>query len=137
MREHFSKYNDILNRINELYVKIMLIKEKMHSIKGISFNNLPKSNGIVLDTSYYLSEIEEIESDIEELKKSKNALIKKYDEEISKLDDDRHKSIIRMLYIEKMTIYNVSCVLEISVSHARKLKRMAIDEFKLKNNIKW
>lgn len=136
MVEHFKRYNDVLYRINELSIKLIGLKERIKSAKSISFDKSPKSNSVVLDTLYFLAEIEELEKKIEQLKKEKDKIKERHEKEINKLGDIRYKSIIRMIYIEKMNINNVACALNVSISYARTLKSKAIIEFKSKNNIK-
>lgn len=133
MEEHFKEYNEIINRINESLMQIRGYKEAM-TLKGISYSAIPKSTSLNADIAFYLGEIAEIEENIKELKEKRDALKKKHEQEINKLSDNRYKTIIRMIYLEKLPINKVADVLEISVSHTKKLKRKAVEEFLRVNN---
>lgn len=133
MEEHFKEYNEIINRINESLMQIKGYKEAM-TIKGISYSAIPKSTVLNADIAFYLGEIEEIEERLKELKEKRDALKKKHEQEIDNLSDNRYKTIIRMIYLEKLQINKVADVLEISVSHTKKLKRKAVEEFLRVNN---
>lgn len=133
MEEHFKDYNDIVNRINESLMQIRGYREAM-TLKGISYDAIPKSTTLNADIAFYLGEIEEIEEKLKELKEKRDILKKKHEQEINKLSDNRYKTIIRMICLEKLPINKVADVLEISVSHTKRLKRKAGEEFLRVNN---
>lgn len=136
MNEHFIEYNDILNRIKEIQLKLKLCRENIYSIKGVSYNDIPKGTNSGNDISYYLVEIEELENKLEKLKEKKDILRNEHEKEIEKVKDDRYRSILRMYYLDKVDIIRISEIMNLSVSHTRRLKSEAIAMFILQNDIK-
>lgn len=129
MNEHFMEYNDILNRINEVQQKIIILKENIYNIKGISYDDIPKSSSSNNDITYFLIDIEELENELENLMIKKTKLKNKHEKEIAKLSSNKYKSVLRMYYLLKFDMFEISETLQISVSYAHKLKKLAVKEF--------
>ena len=129
MDNHFMEYNDILNKINEIQAKITDVKETMCTVRGISFDDVPKGTGGGLDIVYFLAEIEELEIELYALEQKKNELRKKHEEEIDKLKNNKHKSILRMAYIHRLDKYKIADTLNISIGYYAQLKGEAKKEF--------
>lgn len=135
MNDHFMEYNDILNKINEVQAKITVLKENIYSVKGISYDDIPKGTSGNADIIFFLIEIEDSEKELEELREKRNDLKLKHEKEIEKVNNDRYRSILRMYYLNKFNIIKISELMGISESHARKLKKEAIHQFMIENNM--
>ena len=129
MDNHFMEYNDILNKINEVQTKIIELKESIYSVKGVSYDDVPKGTGKNIDIVYFLAEIEELEIELMALNSKKAMLKKKHEEEIDKLKNCNYKSLLRMYYIYKFDKYKIADTMNISVGHFHRLKREAISDF--------
>lgn len=130
------EYDDVINRIAEVQTKLCVLKESIYSIKGISYDDIPRESSGNADISHFIGEIDELEAELEELKEQKDQLRSKHEKEIDKVKNNKYKSVLRMVYISKLGIYKIADALKISVSYARKLKKEAIDEFIIQNDIK-
>lgn len=137
INKHFYEYDDVLNRINEVQSKIIEIREKIYSVKGIRYDEMPSGSTLPTDITYYLIELEELEHELEELKNKRMELRKNHELEIDKLDNTKHRSVLRMHYLMKLDIYKIADTLNLSVSHIRKIKKEASDEFMRLNDNKW
>lgn len=136
MNNHFMEYNDILNRISEVQAKIIEIKENIYSIKGISYDDVPRGKNGAVDILYFLAEIEELEKELKELLDKKNLLRKKHEKEIDKLSNSKHRSVLRMYYLMKFDVYRIADTLKITKNHVHKIKREATKEFMILNECK-
>jgi DNA-directed RNA polymerase specialized sigma subunit len=130
------EYNDILNKINEVQAKITVLKENIYSVKGISYDDIPKGTNGNADIIFFLIEIEESEKELEELKEKKNIIKSKHEKEIEKVNNDKYRSILRMYYLNKFNIIKIAELMGISESYARNLKKKAISQFMIENSIK-
>lgn len=129
MDNYFMEYDDILNRINEVQSKIIEVREKIYSVKGIRYDDIPSSTTLPTDITYYLIELEELEEELEELKRKKLELRKNHELEIDRLSNIKYRSVLRMHYLMKLDIYKIADTLNLSVSHVRKIKKEASMEF--------
>lgn len=129
INKHFYEYDDILNRISEVQLKMIEIRENIYSVKGIRYDELPKGSTLPTDITYYLIELEELEKELEALSNKKLELRKKHELEIERLENTKHRSVLRMHYLMKLDIYKIAESLNVSVSYTRKLKRYASNSF--------
>lgn len=136
MTEHFMQYKDTLNQIQEIQSKLIYIKNKMYSIKGISYDTTPKGTAGNIDTLYFLAEIEELEAELQELKQKRNHLKEVHEQEIAKVKVPKYMSVLRMYYLLGFDAWRIADTLEISESYVFRLKKDAIQAFKKVNNIK-
>ena len=137
MNEHFMEYNDILNRIEEIKEKIILLKENIYNVKGVKYSELQKSNISNYDITYQLAEIEELENKLEELLIKKKGIVEHLEKEIENVKNDNYRRILRMYYISKFNLFEIADIMNLSYAHIKKLKRNAINEFMKENDTKW
>lgn len=135
MLEHFERYNELVNRIRELEYKLTVIKNTLYGIRAVSYSDLPKVRSNEDYRINFITEKEELESEIVELQKEKNALYQKHLKEIDKVSNERYRSILRSLYLLKLTYEDIEKMMNLSNVSVRKLKSLAIKEFKRVNNI--
>ena len=134
MREHFKAYNEIWSRIRELSYKLEEIENNIFGIKGIPYGeHIPSTAPTNFNEK--LMYRDELLSQMEELKTQKKALYDKHIEEISKVNDEREQSILRCYYLLKMSIEDISALLNLTGNRIYKLKHEAIRDFKRANNI--
>ena len=136
MNNHFIEYNDLLNRIEEIKEKIILLKENIYNVKGIRYSDLPKSNVSTYDIIYQITEIEELENRLEELMINKKEIVEHLEKEIENVNNDKFRRVLRMYYISKFNLFEIADIMKISYGHVKKLKRQAINEFIKVNDIK-
>ena len=136
INEHFMEYNDLLNRIEEIKEKIILLKENIYNVKGIRYSDLPKSNVSTYDIIYQITEIEELENRLEELMINKKEIVEHLEKEIENVNNDKFRRVLRMYYISKFNLFEIADIMKISYGHVKKLKRQAINEFIKVNDIK-
>ena len=136
MKNHFIEYENILLKINEVQAKIIELKESIYSVRGIRYDDIPRSTAGNADLTYYLIEIEELEQELAALNVRKSELIKHHESEIEKVHDNKYKSVLRMHYLKKFDVGRIADTLNVSTSYAWKLKREAINAFKIANDIK-
>lgn len=128
MQEHFREYDDTLNKINETLARIRGYREAL-TLKGVTYTDMPKGSGGAVDISFYLCEIADLEQNLKELRERKNQLLYKHSQEIEGMQDVRYQAIIRMYYLDKMSFVEIADILNLSISHVRKLKKQAVKMF--------
>lgn len=129
MKEHFRKYNDILNQIRELEYKIITLKERLYSISGVRFDDMPKAYGVGNDIVYRIQEIEDLIKEKNVLLEVKKELYDKHLKEIEQLSDERYRYVLRCYYLQKMTLKNISSLYGLTINHVQKIKGKAVEEF--------
>ena len=134
MKQHFKEYNELWQRIRELSYKLEVVNHNIFDVKGISYDlkvrsTAPKS---ITDKLAYK---DDLDNQMEELKAEKKVLYDKHIKEISLVDDERKRSILRCYYLLKMTIEEIATMLDLTTDRVYKLRNEAIKEFKEKNNI--
>lgn len=134
MEKHFSEYNEILSRIRELKYKLEVVSHNIYDVKGASYDFKARTTAPVSIVDKLTSK-DDLESEINELEKKKRILYDKHINEISHVDDERKRSILRSYYLLKMSIDDISMMLELTNDRVYKLKKEAVIEFKQKNNI--
>lgn len=134
MKEHFREYNELWSRIRELSYKLEVVSHNIYDVKGISYDIKVRSTAprSLVDK---LTSKDELEHQIEELKAEKKILYDKHIKEISLVDDERERSILRCYYLLKMPIQEIASLLDITTNRVYILKNKAVEEFKDKNKI--
>lgn len=130
MKQHFDEYNDLEARIKELQFKLTVVENQLYSVRGVSYDAMPKGNTYGDARLYMISEKDDIVEEISELKKQKQKLYQKHVEEIALIQDSRHRSILRSCYLHKMKNQDVADMLGLSLRRFKEIKREAIENFK-------
>lgn len=131
MKEHFSEYTELYNRIRELNYKLETIKHTLYDPKAVSYGTQIRSTNprTLVDR---IGDKDEIEEEIKSLQKKKRVLYDKHIKEISVVTDERKRSILRCYYLDKMPIYDISNLLCLTDKRLYTLKREAENEFQEK-----
>lgn len=129
MYEYFYKYDELLLKIRETISKIETLKETIYSVKGVSYDDLPKQGNGNADIVYYLIEIEDLEDTLKSLYQQKKELRNTYELDIKKVNNLEYQTIIRMYYLDKNNLKEISSVIRKSYSYTRKMKKEAENEF--------
>lgn len=138
MKEHFKEYNEIIMRIRELNYKLEVVNHNIFDVKGISYGDKVRSTAPISINDKLIYK-DELDNQMEELLAQKKVLYDKHIKEISLIDDERKRSILRCYYLLKMPIEDIANMLELTTNRVYKLKREAVREFKAKitlNNTK-
>lgn len=135
MKEHFEEYTEIDNMLRELYLDLEVVNAKLYGVSAQNFENKVPTTNPKDNTLYYIAKRDGIKERIDDLEQKKKALFDKHIEEINKVENESGRSILRCWYLYRQSSFEIAKLLNISVPHLFKLKRKAIDEFKLKNDI--
>lgn len=130
MENHFLEYTETLERIKELHSKIAILKEAIYSVKGVSYDDVLKTQGSSgADIGYYIAEIDELEEELEILQEKKKKLKAKHLIEIGRVKNWKYRKLLRLLYIDNRSLNEAAVEMQKSSSHCRKLKAKAISDF--------
>lgn len=131
MKEHFSEYTELYNRIKELNYKLETMARYLYDPKAVTYGEQIRSTNpkTLCDR---LSDKGEIEEEITRLQQQKRKLYDKHIKEISLIADERKRRILRSYYLDKMSIYDISSMLCITEKRLYVLKREADNEFEEK-----
>ena len=136
--EYFEKYTDTLRQLEEKRHKLIVLKNRLYDVKGVSYEETPKGTGSS-DIVFKIQEIDDLKRDINLLIGFKTELEEVHLEEISKLSNVDYKSIMRCYYLERMSVEDISTIIDKSISHTFKMKKYAETEFVkiIVNDSKW
>ena len=132
---HFERYNELLNMIREIKFKLMVIDSKLIGLKAVTFSDTPKVTNHEDHRLDYIADKDELLKKLDVLEEEKEELYKKHLKEISKVGNERYRSILRSLCLLKLRYEDVEKMMNLSNASIRKLKSKAIEEFKRVNNI--
>ena len=131
MRNHFRKYNDICDKIEELNYKKEELKENLYSVSGINYDKLPSASNSTGDSLLYkIQEIDEINEELDNLELIKNEMIATYEEEISRLESDKERKMLRSYFILRMNMNVIAEMMNVTINHAYKIRKKGIINFK-------
>lgn len=136
MDKHFEEYTEILSKIKELYFNLETVNSRLYGVSGVSYEEKTRSTAPNNNTLYLIAKKDELEKKIAVLNKRREELYQMYICEINKVQDSKYRLILRCWYLHKNSSDEISKMLDITNGHFFKLKRLAVEEFKLKNDIK-
>ena len=132
IRRHFEEYNDICNRVREMQYKIFLLKERLYSISGVKYDDIPKSTATPQnDIVYRLQEIEDLMQEYEDLREQERLKVREHLAEINQVPNETWRSILRSYYLHHMSIQEIADMLQKTPNHVSKLKGQATNMFYL------
>lgn len=132
MKEHFERYNEVKQKIKELYYNLETVNSQLYGLKAVTYEEKPKGNPLNDTTLYLIDKKDRIEKQINDLKINEEELYQVHYQEIEKVGNDKKRSILRCLYLYGNTISETAKMLDISVSYLFSLKKEAEEEFKEK-----
>lgn len=130
MKEHFKEYNELGERIEELEAKLQDINIDLYNIGSVAFDRIPSEPSQRDITLVKISEKQDLEKEIYKLKTRKNDLYIMHLNEISLVDCNVYRRILRCWYLLKMPIPQIESATGYRRSQIYKLKKEADEEFR-------
>lgn len=128
MKSYFYDYNVVLNDIEAMQYELINLKESFYRITGMKYGDAVNST-VKVTMEDLLNEIEEVNQMIKAKQKVKKEMREKHMNDIRKLEDDRYRTIIKLYYLDRCPLKQISYCLGLSDSHTKKLKSHAMKEF--------
>ena len=132
MKNHFAEYNDLKIKLAEYNSRIDVLKEKLYSVSGVSYDDAPRvrsSNGSII---YKIQEIDELVKERDEIESKLNLLYVKHVNEIDVLKSEMQRSILRSFYLHRIPVKNIARSYGVTDNHISRIKSLAVREFKKK-----
>lgn len=121
-----------LQTLNEeqhiLMDRIRYRKEDLYSVKGVNWDNIPRTQRELDPTLKKFLYIDELETELADLYLEKKKLENKIVERL-KLFDTLERNVLKEYYIFGQSISNVALVCDISVGQAYRVKREALEKY--------
>lgn len=121
-----DKLEELLSEYKEIDIEIRDLNYRVYSesIKGVTYDDMPKSPNLNTNSPVEnsLIKIEKLKRDIKELENRKNRI-----ENLLDLLNDRDKTILRMYYINDLTLRDISFKLDLSDKYVSSKKNKIID----------
>lgn len=121
-----DKLEELLSEYKEIDIEIRDLNYRVYSesIKGVTYDDMPKSPNLNTNSPVEnsLIKIEKLKRDIKELENKKNRI-----ENLLDLLNDRDKTILRMYYINDLTLRDISFKLDLSDKYVSSKKNKIID----------
>ena len=123
---HFKEYRDNKQRIEEAVYQVKEIESNMYNVRAVSYGKLPSSNTTYTDSKPIMIKLkDDLMEKIEGLKKTGEELERKHLGEIYKIDDDKLRRVLRLYYMDCMKVEDIANLMQCSVDHVYKLRRIA------------
>ena len=132
MKNHFAEYNDLKIKLAEYNSRIDVLKEKLYSVSGVSYDDAPRvrsSNGSII---YKIQEIDELVKERDEIESKLSLQYVKHVNEIDLVSDEKKRSILRSYYLHRMPLKEIARNYDVTMNHISRLKSQAVKEFKEK-----
>ena len=127
---HFKEYRDTKQRIEEAVYQVKEIESNMYNIRAVSYGKIPSSNISYTDSKPIMIKIkDDLMEKIEGLKKTGEELEKRHLDEIYEIDDDKLRRVLRLYYMDCMRVEDIADMMQCSVDHVYKLRRIADRQF--------
>ena len=127
---HFKEYRDNKQRIEEAVYQVKEIESNMYNIRAVSYGKIPSSNISYTDSKPIMIKIkDDLMEKIEGLKKTGEELEKRHLDEIYEIDDDKLRRVLRLYYMDCMRVEDIADMMQCSVDHVYKLRRIADRQF--------
>lgn len=126
--DYFKEYIEICDDIRSMAIELKVRKDDLYSLSGITYEQSSKGtnhNGI----DFLISKIADMEHMIESKEKQKQERYIKELKVIDQLEDKRERLIIKMFYLDRMSIGQIASILYISESHLKRIKSSAVKHF--------
>ena len=121
-----DKLEELLSEYKEIDIEIRDLNYRIYSedIKGVAYDDMPKSPNSNTNSSVESSliMIEKLKRNIKELENKKNRI-----ENLLDILNDRDKTILRMYYVNDLTLRDISFKLDLSDKYVSSKKNKIID----------
>lgn len=127
---HFKEYRDNKQRIEEAVYQVKEIESRMYNVRAVSYGNMTSVNTTYTDSKPIMIKLkDDLIEKIDILKAYGEKLEKKHISEIKQIDDDKLRRVLRMYYIDCLRVEDIADMMECSVDHVYKLRRIADRKF--------
>ena len=123
---HFKEYRDNKQRIEEAVYQVKEIESSMYNVRAVSYGNMPSINTTYTDSKPIMIKLkDDLMEKIDALKQTGEELERKHLGEIYKIDDDKLRRVLRLYYMDCMKVEDIANLMQCSVDHVYKLRRIA------------
>lgn len=123
---HFKEYRDNKQRIEEAVYQLKEIESSMYNVRAVSYGNIPSINTTYTDSKPIMIKLkDDLMEKIDALKQTGEELERKHLGEIYKIDDDKLRRVLRLYYMDCMKVEDIANMMQCSVDHVYKLRRIA------------
>lgn len=123
---HFKEYRDNKQRIEEAVYQVKEIESSMYNVRSVSYGNIPSINTTYTDSKPIMIKLkDDLMEKIDALKQTGEELERKHLGEIYKIDDDKLRRVLRLYYMDCMKVEDIANMMQCSVDHVYKLRRIA------------
>ena len=127
---HFKEYRDNKQRIEEAVYQVKEIESRMYNVRAVSYGNMPSINTTYTDSKPIMIKLkDDLMEKIDALKQTEEELERKHLGEIYKIDDDKLRRVLRLYYMDCMRVEDIADMMQCSVDHVYKLRRIADRQF--------
>lgn len=127
---HFKEYRDNKQRIEEAVYQVKEIESSMYNVRAVSYGNMPSINTTYTDSKPIMIKLkDDLMEKIDALKQTGEELERKHLGEIYKIDDDKLRRVLRLYYMDCMKVEDIANLMQCSVDHVYKLRRIADKQF--------
>lgn len=127
---HFKEYRDNKQRIEEAVYQVKEIESSMYNVRAVRYGNMPSINTTYTDSKPIMIKMkDDLMEKIEGLKKTGEELEKRHLDEIYEINDDKLRRVLRLYYMDCMRVEDIADMMQCSVDHVYKLRRIADRQF--------
>ena len=127
---HFKEYRDNKQRIEEAVYQVKEIESSMYNVRAVSYGNMPSINTTYTDSKPIMIKLkDDLMEKIDALKQTGEELERKHLGEIYKIDDDKLRRVLRLYYMDCMKVEDIANLMQCSIDHVYKLRRIADRQF--------
>ena len=123
---HFKEYRDNKQRIEEAVYQVKELESSMYNVRAVSYGNMPSINTTYTDSKPIMIKLkDDLMEKINALKQTGEELERKHLGEIYKINDDKLRRVLRLYYMDCMKVEDIANLMQCSVDHVYKLRRIA------------
>ena len=123
---HFKEYRDNKQRIEEAVYQVKELESSMYNVRAVSYGKMPSINTTYTDSKPIMIKLkDDLMEKIDALKQTGEELERKHLGEIYKIDDDKLRRVLRLYYMDCMKVDDIANLMQCSVDHVYKLRRIA------------
>lgn len=123
---HFKEYRDNKQRIEEAVYQVKELESSMYNVRAVNFNKMPSGTTHYIDSKPIMIKLkDDLMEKIDALKQTGEELERKHLGEIYKIDDDKLRRVLRLYYMDCMKVEDIANLMQCSVDHVYKLRRIA------------
>ena len=123
---HFKEFRDNKQRIEECVYLVKELESSMYNVRVVSYNKMPSGTTPYIDSKPIMIKLkDDLMEKIDALKQTGEELERKHLGEIYKIDDDKLRRVLRLYYMDCMKVEDIANLMQCSVDHVYKLRRIA------------